>query len=90
LEPETYFDSGDSFHVRGRVYNQTGETRTFVKVVVTMYDSAGQIIGADYAYIAPDSLPPGQDSAFDVEVSAWKGRPDRTQVALYLAIAVDD
>ena len=43
-----------------------------------------------FDYIGPDTLTPGQDAPFDVEVFSWKGRPDRSQVAGHSVVAYDD
>jgi hypothetical protein len=35
---------------------------------VTLYDSAGVVIGADYHYVNPADLAPGQQVPFDADV----------------------
>jgi len=87
---ETYFDSGDAFHTRGNVRNQTGENREFSRVFVTLYDSADTVIGTDYQYTNPTDLAPGQQVLFDVNVYFWNGKPDHSRIASYSVVAFDD
>jgi hypothetical protein len=90
LELESYFDGNDAFHARGKVRNPDTVAHEFVTVHVTLYNSAGQVIGTDYTFTNPTTLNPSQEVPVDVEVYSWKGKPDRSQVASYSVKAVDD
>jgi hypothetical protein len=90
MEHEGYFGQFDSYRVRGLIRNQTEQVRESVRVVITIYDAAGQVIGADFAYTNPSTLQPGQAIPFDVEVFAWAGKPDRTLVAQHRTAAYSD
>lgn len=87
---ETYFDSGDAFHARGVVTNQSTDPHTFVKVFIVLYDATGRVIGVDYNYLNPSDLSPGQKVAFDHEVYFWKGKPNQPLVKSYTIRAYDD
>jgi hypothetical protein len=87
---EHYFDGSNAFHARGNVRNQTGENREYVKIFVTLYDSAGVVIGADHHYVNPTDLAPGQQVLFDADVYFWNGKPDRGRIASYRVAAFDD
>jgi len=70
LSHDSYVD-GDWLHVRGEVQN-TGETEAkYVKVVVTLYDAADQVVGMDYTYCELDVIPPGETSPFETGTDHW-------------------
>ncbi|MGC9349360.1 MAG: FxLYD domain-containing protein [Anaerolineae bacterium] len=90
LNSTSYFDSYDEYHVVGEIRNQYGEERRFAAAYVTLYDSAGEVIGADYSYTNPDDLSPGQTASFDTGVYFWQGKPDRARVARHLLQVITD
>jgi hypothetical protein len=90
LNSTSYFDSYNEYHVVGEIRNQYGESRTFVKAFVTLYDANGEVIGADYSYTNPDDLAPGQTASFDTGVYFWKHKPDKSKVARHLLQVYDD
>jgi hypothetical protein len=58
-------------HVRGEVQN-TGDTPAeFVKIVVTLYDAAGNVVGTDFTYTELDAIPPGGTSPFETGTDHW-------------------
>ena len=76
-----FFDEGNAFHVTGDVRNQYDRRLSHIDACVAMHDAAGNTIGAwwhDVAALDPD----GADS-FDVKVSFWKYKPDRSKAADY-------
>jgi len=89
LEYEHFFDNPDAFHVRGEVRNQTGSQRVDVAVILTMYDHAGAVIGADSSHVQ-QFIAPNFSAPFEVDVSVWKGRPDREQVGSYSVVAIGE
>ena len=90
INPETFFDSSDAYHVRGTVGNQTSTQRTYVKVVLTMYNSAGKVIGEAYDYINPTTIEPGQEVPFEISIASWAGKPDRDNVVRSTIRAFED
>lgn len=90
LNHTAYFDSYEAFHVVGEIVNQYPNERTFIKAFVTMYDTNGRVIGADYSYTNPYDLLPGQTASFDTEVYFWKYKPNTSQVASYRLQVYDD
>jgi len=90
LNRTSYFDSLHAFHVVGEVRNQFTSTREYVEAYVTMYDSAGKVIGVGSTYTNPEHIAPGQTASFDVDCYFWKYKPSRSKVARYLLQVVDD
>jgi len=90
LNSASRFDSGDAYHVVGELRNQHAEERTYVKVLITLYDATGAVIGADYSYTEPHTLAPGETVSFDESVYFWAGKPDRSKVAGHLLQAFGD
>ncbi len=90
INPETFFDSSNAYHVRGTVRNQSSAQRTYVKIILTMYNSAGKVIGEEYDYTNPTTVEPGQEVLFDISAFAWAGKPDRDNVVRSTIRAFDD
>ena len=90
LSHTPYFDSLDAYHVVGEVKNPYTHALQFVKVLLTVYDANGQVIGVDYVYTDPTTLSPGQAVAFDVSAYFWKYKPDRSKIHSYSIQAVGD
>jgi len=61
----TYVDSIDFTHVIGSVTNNSAQTYQFVEVFVASYDAAGDVVGIDSTFAAPDTLAPGQAGTFE-------------------------
>lgn len=76
-----FFDDGDAFHVTGAVRNQYDRRLSHIKACVSMHDAAGNTIGVGWKSIA--ALDPGETDSFDVKVSFWKYKPDRSKMAQY-------
>jgi hypothetical protein len=69
---QSYVD-GSWLHVRGEVEN-TGDTDAeFVKIVVTLYDETGTVVGTDFTYTDLDTVPPGGTSPFETGTDHWPG-----------------
>lgn len=72
LSHESYVDS-DWLHVRGEVKN-TGQTPAeYVKVVITLYDADGGVVGMDFTYTDLDTIPPGETAPFESGTDHWPG-----------------
>jgi hypothetical protein len=67
----SHYIDGDWLHVRGEVQN-TGDTPAeFVKIVVTLYDMAGNVVGTDFTYTNLDVVPAGETSPFETGTDHW-------------------
>lgn len=53
-------------HIVGEVQNDTGQNVAFVKVVASVYDSGGTLVGTESTYTDLDILTPGQRSPFEI------------------------
>jgi hypothetical protein len=63
----------DWLHVVGEVLN-TGDTNAeYVRVVITLYDTQGDVVGVGYTYTELDIIPPGGTSPFDASTDFWEG-----------------
>jgi hypothetical protein len=68
IDHERYTD-GDWLHIRGEVKNEGQTPATFVKVVVTLYDSAHHVVGIDYTLL--DEIPAEGTAPFETETDHW-------------------
>jgi hypothetical protein len=64
---------GSWLHVRGEVQNTGTTTADFVKIVVTLYDAARQVVGMDFTYTDLDTVPPGGIAPFETGTDHWLG-----------------
>jgi hypothetical protein len=72
LSHQSYVDVG-WFHIVGEVQNNSDTPVEFVKVVATLYDDAGQVVGTDFTYTEIDVIPPGGKSPFETGTDEWTG-----------------
>lgn len=73
INSHNHYEDGGWLHVRGEVQN-TGDTPAeFVKIVVTLYDAAGNVVGTDFAYTDIDTIPPGGTSPFETGTDHYPG-----------------
>ena len=54
--------------VVGEVKNKGSETSNYTKVIVTLYDSTGKVIYADFTYTSPSDIPAGQAYGFKISL----------------------
>ena len=59
----TYFD-GDYFYIVGEVLNSASNTKEFVKVISTLYDENNNVIGTEYTYTDPSTIPSSSSAPF--------------------------
>ena len=86
-----YTDGGDTYNVEGTITNQYGETRTFIKAFVTVYNSAGEAIGRGRTYTSPSDLDPGENATFHVRIYDWGDCPGGDHdIASYQLKVIDD
>lgn len=81
---------GDYFEVNGTARNPTGAP-VDGETAVTAYDAAGKVIGVGYDWTTdPGVIPPGQTGDFSTLISNYKGWPDRSKVASYALVVVEE
>jgi len=71
-------DIGGDIKFLGEIQNTGEATARFVKIVFTMKNTGGNVIGTDYTYVNSIDLSPGQTSSFEcwtktpyIQVSSW-------------------
>ena len=69
LEEDTYFDSSDSFHLIGKLQNDS-DVPLNISLVAALYDAEGVVLDADSLSMLPlSSLAPGESVTYDF--STW-------------------
>jgi hypothetical protein len=67
LSSSSFKDDLGYYHVVGEVRNNsTTDSTNYVKIVSTFYDSAGKVVGTDFAYTNVDVLRPTEKSSFEI------------------------
>lgn len=66
ISSQAEFDSSGFLVVSGVVTNQGGRTANLVKVLVTIFDEGGRVIGTDTTLVDVQRLAPGEASTFSV------------------------
>jgi len=67
-------DSSTSYRrIFGEVRNDSGGPLRFVKIIATIYDASGRVVGDEFGYAALDDLPAGQTSPFEILVEKRGG-----------------
>jgi hypothetical protein len=65
------YSAGSWLYVRGEILNPGKTDAKFVKVVITLYDPNGNIIGALSTYTNPGTVPAGGFAPFSVSTEYW-------------------
>jgi uncharacterized protein YceK len=65
------YSAGSWLYVRGEILNPGKTDAKFVKVVITLYDPNGNIIGALSTYTNPSTIPAGGFAPFSVSTEYW-------------------
>jgi hypothetical protein len=60
----SHYIAGDRFFVRGEVQNTGDSPAKYVKLVVTVYDAARDVVDIDFADTELDVIPAGETSPF--------------------------
>ena len=68
LSQSSYVNDIGSMHIVGEVLNQAPATANSVKIIATLYNANGQVIGTSFTYADPSNLAPGQRAPFDILV----------------------
>jgi hypothetical protein len=69
---QSYID-GDYYTIIGEVENTSDQPMEFVKVVATLYDDAGKVVGTTSTYTLLDAILAGGKSPFELSTSHWEG-----------------
>ena len=86
-----YTDSGSTYNVAGTITNQFGESHTFIKAFVTIYNSGSEAMGRGWTYTSPSDLDPGENATFHVRIYDWGDCPgDDHDIAGYQLKVIDD
>lgn len=72
LSMKNHIDNG-WFCVVGEVRNNSAYAMKFVKIVITLYNDAGNVTGTDFTYADLDLIPAGGTSPFSSGTDSWKG-----------------
>jgi hypothetical protein len=67
---QSYVDNG-WLHIRGEVENTGATDAEYVKLIVTLYDASGNVIGMDFTYTELDIVPAGSTSPFESGTDHW-------------------
>jgi hypothetical protein len=65
IHGDSYYVEYGWLHVIGEVQNTGTTPAEFVKLIVTLYDASGNVVGMDFAYTDLDIIPAGGRSPFE-------------------------
>jgi hypothetical protein len=86
LSQSTYVDSTGNLHIVGEVINESFQPLRFVQIIATFYDFNNSVIGTDFTFTSPSTIPPGQRAPFDIIVSDGS---IPTSLLAYYTLSVD-
>lgn len=66
VQSDNSYQAGDWLHLRGQVDNSGTTDAQFVKVIFTLYDPSGNVVGAASTYTNPASVSAGGSAPFEV------------------------
>jgi hypothetical protein len=66
LSNSSYVDNINYLHVIGQVQNIAAGNATYVEVIGTFYDQAGNVVDSDYTFTSPTTLEPNQIGPYDL------------------------
>jgi hypothetical protein len=66
VSSSSYQDDAGYGHIIGEVENNSPDTKEFVKITSSVYDSANRIVETAFTYTDVDVLRPGEKSPFDI------------------------
>jgi hypothetical protein len=67
----SYANNLSSFQIVGEVLNQAPVVAKSVRIIATLYNQFGQVIGTDFDYTDPSDLSPGQRAPFSITVQEY-------------------
>lgn len=91
ITSSTHFFDRDNFKVVGEVLNKGPNMKSSVKVIITLYDRNGNILGTELTYTNPDHLKPLQSAPFEIIISQGDVKNVRqiSSYKLYLTASAD-
>jgi hypothetical protein len=67
LSSSSFRDDMGAYHIVGEVKNNSPtDSINYVKIVATLYDNAGKVVGTDFTYSNIDVLRPAEKSSFEI------------------------
>jgi hypothetical protein len=73
IQGDQSYTEGSRLHIRGKVVNTGATPVEFVKNVATLYDTGGNVVGADFTYASLDMIPAGGNSPLETGTDHWPG-----------------
>ena len=65
------YEQYDWYHIVGELENASDTPIEWVKIVATLYDTAGEVVGTGYTYSELDVIPPGGRSPFSIGIDEY-------------------
>jgi hypothetical protein len=67
LSSSSFTDDIGAYHIVGEVKNNSPiDSMNYVKIVATLYDDTGKVVGTDFTYTDVDVLRPAEKSSFEI------------------------
>lgn len=70
----TSWFNDDTFNIAGEIYNNGSRDVDSVEVSATLYNAAGTVIGSDFTYTNPSTIPAGDTSPFQFRITDFNVR----------------
>ena len=70
----TSWFNNDTFNIAGEINNNGSRDVDFVKVIATLYNADGTVIGSDFTYTDPSTIPAGDSSPFQFRITDFNVR----------------
>jgi hypothetical protein len=74
LGETTSWFNDDTFNIAGEIRNNGSRDVDFVKISATLYNSDGTVIGSDFTYMDPSTIPAGDTSPFQFRITDFNVR----------------
>ncbi len=66
LSHSSYIDEIDYMHIVGEVKNKAAEKATYVQVIATCYDGAGNVVDESFTFSDPSDIEAGEEAPFEI------------------------
>jgi len=70
----TSWFNDDTFNIAGEIRNNGSRATDFVKVVATLYNEEGTVIGSDFTYTDPSTVEAGDKAPFQFRITDFDVR----------------
>lgn len=67
------FEDNGWFHIVGEVQNESDTFMEYVKIVATLYNENGDVVGTDFTYTILDLIPPHGKAPFELGTDSYDG-----------------